>query len=547
MSSLRLVDPWIQIPLIRMSIKSELQQLPLLIKWNVVLLGLLLLTITVLLWPVWKHNPDLSHGLFMPVLFLLLLNESRKSGANRYLTSHPIKTFVTIFILLTGITAISSAGLFSVSVGWNHSLVSFCLTIGTAAVFFAGLLVLSDGDIRFIPINWTSLLAVGLWILCAPIPPGTYSRLTLSLQLMVTEHVLTALHFLGIAASRHGNIIELANTSVGVAEACSGARSLISCIFAGLFFSATLVRRPWARALIVLLSAPIALGMNFIRSLTLTLLANRGVDITGMWHDLTGFAVLGVTAIILGVLAILLEQETQTSENNNSTVKSSKPRMLLPVSLNVSIILIASLGVLFFVNTRAVNPANKAPPQLLAVLPSTAEGWHVKTSNDLYQFSGILETESLAQRTYLKHCKGDDIQLTVYLAYWEAGRSSVSQVAMHTPDACWPGAGWEVSSIETPRQVLQLPTQTLPVAEAREFKSGGRPQYVWFWHIYNGRSIAYEDPYSPVELLRNAWRYGFTRHADQLFVRVSSNLPWDQLKDEPLLSEIFENTKPLGL
>ncbi len=80
-------------------------------------------------------------------------------------------------------------------------------------------------------------------------------------------------------------------------------RSLVSCVFAGLFFSGLLVRRPWSRVLLIGLAAPLALLMNFIRSLTLTLLANSGVNINGAWHDFTGYAVLGATAILLGALA----------------------------------------------------------------------------------------------------------------------------------------------------------------------------------------------------------------------------------------------------
>ena len=49
------------------------------------------------------------------------------------------------------------------------------------------------------------------------------------------------------------------------------------------------------------------------------------------------------------------------------------------------------------------------------------------------------------------------------------------------------------------------------------------------------------------ELLRHAWHYGFTNESDQLFARFSSNLDWDQLKDEPLLKDIFRNLEPLGL
>src|SRR6202040_4270378 len=125
----------------------------------------------------------------------------------------------------------------------------------------------------------------------------------LGLQLWITRSVLATLHLFGIAAIRDGNLIELANTTVGVEEACSGVRSLISCVFGGFFFSAALVRRPWSRVLIIALAAPLALAMNFFRSLTLTLLANRGVDISHTWHDATGYAVLGVTALLLGGLA----------------------------------------------------------------------------------------------------------------------------------------------------------------------------------------------------------------------------------------------------
>ncbi|MCF7687311.1 MAG: exosortase-associated EpsI family protein [Cephaloticoccus sp.] len=529
-----------------MTFIRELQQLSWLMRLNVVLLTFLFLSITALLWPSWNHNPDLSHGLFMPVLFLLLVYEARQQGPRRYPSANFTTILLTISALVGGLCAMVLAGLFSTSVGWNHTLVIFSLTCGTTLVFFAGLLVLSNEKIRLIPLNWTSLVALGLWLLCAPIPPGTYSRLTLHLQLMVSQHVLTALHLLGVAASRQGNIIELANTSVGVAEACSGVRSLISCIFAGFFFSATLVSRPWARTLIIILAAPLALVMNFLRSLILTLLANRGIDISGSWHDVTGFAVLGVTAAMLGGLALLLEQK-QPSPAPSSPVLPAHPPTIMPLSLNLGLIMIMSLGAFFYVNTHPVDQAASPPPALLDILPSRVDGWRVETSTDLYQFSGILETDNLAQRTYHQRRDGVDVVMTVYLAYWEAGKSSVSQVAMHTPDACWPGSGWIAKLNDTPRELLQLPNQNLPMAEARIFQSNGHIQHVWFWHIYNGRPIAYENPYSVTELLRSAWRYGFTRQADQLFVRVSSDLPWDQLMNEPLLIEIFSNLKPLGL
>ncbi len=524
-----------------------LSQAPFSARLNLGLLGLLVAALSLLLWPHWRHNPDLSHAYFMPVLFLLLLHEGRTRGTPRYLPPHWLRTGLLLGALFGACAGLVAAGLYATAVGWTHTVVCFTLTGAVVLVLGAGLVALSADEVRVVPFNWNTLVALGLWLLCAPLPPGTYSRLTLGLQLSVSEHVLTALHLLGVAASRNGNIIELARTSVGVAEACSGVRSLISCIFAGFFFSATLVRRPWARTLLVLLAAPLALVMNFLRSLILTLAANRGVDISGTWHDLTGFAVLGVTTVILGGLALLLERPAGAIGPPPAPPAPAGRILPLQIGLTAGLITVAALGVFFVLNTRTTVRTDTLAPDLFALLPTQAEGWKVETSRNLYQFSATLETEYLAQRTYYRRTTAGDLLVTVYLAYWRAGQTPVSQVVSHTPDACWPGAGWQAARMDATRQSLAVGRRTLAPAEARLFRNGDFPQYVWFWHIFGGRPIAYVDPYSWNELLRIAWRYGFRHDGDQLFVRFSSNQPWPALQDEPLVRDIFNRLQPLGL
>ncbi len=526
---------------------APLARLPLPAKLNLGLLGIMVATMSAVLWPHWQHNPDLSHGFFMPVLFLLLLHESRSTGTLRFLPRHWFRGVLQLGLIVGGLLMLVAAGLYATSVGWTHAVVCFSLTASLMLFLAAGLVSLSAAEIRAVPFNWNALTAIGLWILCAPIPPGTYSRLTLSLQLSVSEHVLSALHLLGIAATRNGNVIDLAHTSVGVAEACSGVRSLISCVFAGFFFAASLVRRPWARALIIVLAAPIALVMNFIRSLILTIAANRGIDINGSWHDITGFAVLGVTAAILGGLALFLEWPAPKSAATAAPAPASPVFAGLQYQLTGGLAIALALTTFFYVNTRSVARTDAPVPDLWAALPAEASGWRVDTSKDLYQFRDTLETEYLAQRTYLKRSGGGTVQFTVYLAYWRAGQSPVSQVASHTPDACWPGAGWEVIPNSQPREQLHVDGRSLATAESRFFINGEITQNVWFWHLFDGRPIAYQDPYAWDELLRIAWKYGFRRNGDQLFVRVSSNRPWATLQNEPLVREIFAHLQPLGL
>ena len=486
---------------------------------NLALLGALALVLCAHLWPHWRHNPDLSHGFFTPLFSVFLLWESRRIGPAR----HP-------------------------QLG---NLVSFTLTAAFALAMLAGLVALAAEPLRVVSLAWPALVAVGLWLLSAPLPPGTYSTLSLRLQTWITGGVLAALHVFGVAARQQGNLIELAGTTVGVEEACSGVRSLISCVYAGLFFSALLVRRPWARALLVVLTAPLAIVMNFVRSLVLTLMANAGVEISGFWHEATGFAVLGVTALILAGLALILEPRGRRSPAVPAAPASStSPFATLAASqalLGGALVLAAAVAIFFVVHTRPAALAANVPPDLAAMLPAAPEGWQSVTNDELYRFASALETDNLAQRTYLKGSDRDLTQITVYLAYWPAGRTSVSTVATHTPDACWPGVGWKSEPAAAARFTPVIAGRTLPAAEHRFFIGRDIVQHVWFWQFYDGAPITQRDPRSPRELLSLAWRYGFRKAGDQCFIRLSSNRPWTEIANEPLLAEIFTRLHPLGI
>ena len=218
------------------------------------------------------------------------------------------------------------------------------------------------------------------------------------------------------------------------------------------------------------------------------------------------------------------------------------------VALAAGLVAAAALIVVFVLNTRPSVRRDLPVPNLYSILPAAAPGWEVVTTTDLYQFSDVLQTDYLAQRTYLKRLPtGQELQITLYAAYWRAGQAPVSHVASHTPDACWPGSGWEAVTPPPPSPPIRTDGRTLAPPEYRLFKSADFPQHVWFWHLYDGRPIAYRDPYSATELLRIAWKYGFRHDGDQLFVRVSSNVPWPVFAGEPLLAQFFAHTQPLGL
>ncbi len=514
---------------------------------TVALAGLLAAAFYALFWREWRHNPDLSHALFTPVLFVVLLHEARVRGPWRWLPASSWSAAAVALALVAGLALLAAGGLFAVALDWSHALVGFVLAVALAALLLAALLGLAGERVRVVPFNWPALAALALWPLSAPIPPGTYTRLTGSLQLWVTGVVLHALHLLGVPAVQNGNVLTLATTSVGIEEACSGVRSLVACVVAGIFFSATLVRRPAARVLLLVLAAPLALAMNIVRSLTLTLLANSGTDITGAWHDWTGFAVLGVTAALLGGLALLLETRTPAVPPPATSRRTQGwGRWLLPGGLGLA----AALVVFFSLNTHGPRLATSAmvAPDLEGILPAPPAGWQAKRQ-DLRPFSAILETDHLVQRDYVRQAPDGRLeQITVYLAWWPAGAVPVSLVESHTPEACWPGSGWVQQVTASRTAALTVAGRALPPPTYLLFQDRDNfPQHTWFWHLNSGRPIQQINPLSPRELLGLVWRHGFRASGEQLFVRVSSNQPWEKIAPEPFIAELFARLQPFGL
>lgn len=527
---------------------TAFRALPRLAKANVVGLGACAAALVALLLPQWLHDDDLAHGLFLPFLAVILVAESRRDPAPRFLRAGAGPLAACALLILASLASLVAAIAYAVAMGWSDAMAEFTASASLVFALGAAWLALADRRVRFLPLNWAAAVAVVLWIFASPPPPGTYARLASFLQAEVTHGVVGVLGSAGIAAFRVGNVIELAHTSVGVSEACSGVRSLISCTVAGLFLSAVLVRRPRHRALVIAISPAIGLAMNFLRSLLLTLLANAGVSIEGRWHDLTGASILVGTTLLVAAFAFFLHRrEPAGADDPGEPSPAAAGHSPLQGMVAALLLLAASIGAGL---AAAGGPRQSAPgraPDLAALFPEAPPGWTVRTTPDFDQFSGILHTHALIERVYSAGASPGSAHVTLYIAYWQPGQAPVSLVDAHTPDACWPGTGWESEPVPAGRQALAIGGRVLAPAECRRFAHGPFETNVWFWHLYGGRPITFVDPYSAVRLLGLALRYGFGHAEDQLFVRVSSDRPWQEIASQPVLGQFLQNLKPLGL
>lgn len=144
-----------------------------------------------------------------------------------------------------------------------------------------------------------------VWLVSAPMVDALESQLSLFLLRRVVTVVAFVFDVLGLPLEQQGNVLVLPLGSVGVAEACSGIRSLTGCLFAGSFLAAVFFPQSWKKVTLVAAALGFAFLTNLARSLFLTGWAYRygPAAIEGLVHDVAGYAVLVLT--VLGLLALI--------------------------------------------------------------------------------------------------------------------------------------------------------------------------------------------------------------------------------------------------
>lgn len=149
------------------------------------------------------------------------------------------------------------------------------------------------------------VLPCAIWMISARMPGVFEERLSLFLQDKVVGFVAFVFDVSNATLIREGNVLLLPTGRVGVAEACSGIRSLMGCLFSGLLLGAFYFHTWTPKILLLLGSVLLAFLMNLARSLLLTFLAYRhgASSIDGLVHTLTGYGVLVLT--VLGLLLMV--------------------------------------------------------------------------------------------------------------------------------------------------------------------------------------------------------------------------------------------------
>jgi exosortase len=261
--------------------------------------GLLLATIGALYGPTmfrlgkdWLHNPDYSHGLFIPPLAAAYL--WRKRQLLRCLPIAPANSGLVVALLSQVIFIFGCLG-----ADLFLERVSFLILTAGIILYLAGWRVLREVSVVLV-----------LFLLAIPLPGVIFNSVAGPLQLVASSMAERLLDLFGVPVFRDGNLLQLNNQTLNVTEACSGIRSLATLITGGVVVGYFLPSRWWLRPLFVLSSIPIALGVNALRVAGTGILAQAWGEkwASGFLHLFSGWVVFVLASCLLLGEYLLLQR-----------------------------------------------------------------------------------------------------------------------------------------------------------------------------------------------------------------------------------------------
>ena len=140
-----------------------------------------------------------------------------------------------------------------------------------------------------------------------PIPGRLRSEIANPLQEMSAQFTEFCLGLFNVPISREVNFLMINGQQVAIAEACNGMRMVSALALVSFFFVFSVPMRNGLRVLILALSPVVALVVNIIRLIPTTLMYGyTNNEAATLFHDLSGWAVLGVAlAILWGFVSLL--------------------------------------------------------------------------------------------------------------------------------------------------------------------------------------------------------------------------------------------------
>jgi exosortase len=239
----------------------------------------------------WTTDDNYSHGFFIVPLAAYFAWERRR----RFLAapSHPSANGLVVVI--------GSIGLLAAGVIGAEMFITRISILGT----IVGIVLFLSGWNRLRVL----LFPLAFLLLMIPLPAILFNQIAFPLQLLASQVGELAITAANVPVLREGNLLVLPNTTLEVAEACSGIRSLVSLLTLGIVLGYFADSRTWVRTLIALSTIPVAILSNGMRVAGTGIAAHRfgAAAAEGFFHEFSGWLLFVVAFLmLLGLQRLLL-------------------------------------------------------------------------------------------------------------------------------------------------------------------------------------------------------------------------------------------------
>lgn len=240
----------------------------------------------------WYNDENYSHGFLVPIISGYFLWQRWPDLKERLVKPDWLGLAVIV------------CGVLQLLVAWFGS--EYFTMRSSLIVLLAGMILLWFGR----EVLKGMALPIGYLIFMVPIPYIIYDMAAFPLKLFVTKVSVAFMKMVGVVVLREGNIIMFPATTLEVADACSGIRSLISLLAIAAAYSFLMKTSNTRRWIIIFSAIPIAVATNSLRVIVTGILAQwwGAKAAEGFFHEFAGMAVFLLAMVMLVVFGELMRR-----------------------------------------------------------------------------------------------------------------------------------------------------------------------------------------------------------------------------------------------